>query len=144
MFSSFSFGKVIKTILPGFILTGAIVFVVEALARWNSGSAGSLIAFISTRDALATVTAVLVPVSLLLGFLLNTLVWIGFNPTLRSQVDAELSSTVFADMRQKLTTRMWESISQELSKPDLAIRQTESQMRTSLEYFYLPTISLDR
>lgn len=106
MFSSLSFGKVRKTILPGFILTAAILFVVEALTRWYFGSSRSLIGLVSNKDQFATVTAVLLPVSLLLGFLLNTLVWIGFNPTMRAQVDAELAPTVFADMRRILTRRI--------------------------------------
>jgi hypothetical protein len=144
MFSSFSFGKIIKTILPGFILTAAIIFLIEAIARWYGGAGGSLIAMIAAKELLATVTAVLVPVSLILGFLLNTGVWFCCNSTLRSQVDAQLSSTVFPDIRQKLMARMWDNISKELKAPDVAKRQFENPTRESLEYFYLPVISLDR
>jgi hypothetical protein len=36
MFSAFSFGKIIKTILPGAILTAALLFLAEGL--WGFGA----------------------------------------------------------------------------------------------------------
>ncbi len=143
MFSSLSFGKVIKTILPGFILTAAILFVVEALTRWYFGSSRSLIGLVSNKDQFATVTAVLLPVSLLLGFLLNTLVWIGFNPTMRTQVDAEWRDRI-CRYASDTDPPDWAIIANELSEADFATPQANSPLRSSLEYFYLPTISLDR
>jgi hypothetical protein len=144
MFSSFSFGKVIKTILPGFVLTAGIILLLEALTRRYWGPGGSLMVALTGKDLVATVTAVLVPVSLILGFLLNTGVWMLVNPAMRTQVDAELSSTVFPDLRKKLSMRLWQKISAELDDPKIAERQQENPTRDSLEYFYLPIMSLDR
>jgi hypothetical protein len=45
-------------------MTAAILFVVEALTRWYFGSGRSLIGLLSNKDQFATITAVLLPVSL--------------------------------------------------------------------------------
>jgi hypothetical protein len=144
MFSAFSFGKIIKTILPGSILTLGFILLLEIVLRSNYGSAFSLFAKLADKDLGPLIAAILVPVSLVLGFFLNTLVWVWCNTAMRAQSDAALASTVFPDIRRELAARLWQTISKELDDASIAKRQFENPARESLEYFYLPWMSLDR
>jgi hypothetical protein len=143
MFSAFSFGKVIKTILPGSILAGGLILLAEALWRW-SVSGESLLARLASKEWLTGVTAALVPVSMILGFLLNTWVWLFFNPRMRRQVDGELSKTIFPEIRKRLSADLWKNIRSYIEESGKTLNQVENPARESLEYFYLPVVSLDR
>ncbi len=144
MFGSFSFGKIIKTILPGSILTFGIILLLEVILSSNFGAHATLLAKLFDKDLGPVVAVVLVPVSLILGFFLNTAVWACCNTTMRAQSDAALATTVFPDIRTKLATRLWLTISKQLDDQSIAQRQFQNPTRESLEYFYLPVISLDR
>jgi hypothetical protein len=144
MFGAFSFGKIIKTILPGSIMTLGFVLLLETILRSNYGAEGSLVAKLIDKDLGGVVAAILVPVSLILGFFLNTGVWACCNATMRQLSDAELAATVFPDIRKQLATRLWQTISKQLDDPSIAKRQFQNPTRESLEYFYLPVMSLDR
>lgn len=144
MFSAFSFGKIIKTILPGSILTFGLILIIEIVLRSNYGAGASLMAKLADKDLGPVIAAVLVPVSLILGFFLNTAVWAWCNTTMRAQSDAVLATTVFPDIRRQLAARLWQTISKQLDDPSIAKRQLENPTRESLEYFYLPAMSLDR
>jgi hypothetical protein len=144
MFSAFSFGKIIKTILPGSIFTAGLILLIETILRANFGAEVSLLAKLADKDLGAMTAAVFVPVSLILGFFLNTAVWACCNTTMRAQSDAALASTVFPDIRRELAARLWQTISKQVDDPSIARRQFENPTRESLEYFYLPVISLDR
>lgn len=71
MFSAFSFGKIIKTILPGAILTTALLLLIESLWGLWQPEAGFLLGRIP-ENWITPVTAALIPLSLILGFYLNT------------------------------------------------------------------------
>ena len=92
MFSAFSFGKIIKTILPGAILTAALLLVAEGLWGLWRPFEGFLLASIQ-KDWITPFTAGLIPVSLILGFFLNTFAWMTLNPRLRERSDAEIKTT---------------------------------------------------
>lgn len=140
MFSAFSFGSVIKTILPGTILSVAMVMILEALWLFLAGE--SLIVQLISSEWLTVSTAALVPLSLILGFLLNTLVWLTINKRLRAERDAKLSGTVFPELRRRLSAQLWDEIRQHLGDRGETPGQVSYPSRESLEYFYLPIISL--
>ncbi len=143
MFSAFSFGKIIKTILPGLILTTGLVLLAETVLR-STGASASLLHKLADKDFAPAAAAVLVPLSLILGFFLNTVVWLGCNQKMRERSDAELSATVFPYIRAKLAARLWQNLSDELEDPSIIERRAKNPTRESLEYFYLPALSLDR
>jgi hypothetical protein len=144
VFSAFSFGKIIKTILPGSILTAGLVLLLEALYGWRSGPEKSLLAMLANEKWLTAFTASLVPLSLILGFLLNTWVWFFFNGAMRREVQRRLKPDVFPKLRQKLSDDLWRKISSYLAEPGKTFDRADYPSRESLEYFYLPVISLQR
>lgn len=142
MFSAFSFGKIIKTILPGTILTAALLFLVEDIwALWQP-ERGFLLASIP-KDWITPVTAALIPVSLILGFFLNTFAWMTLNPRIRARSDMEHATTIYATLRQKLTENLWEDSTSYFQGIGRALGQVSIPGRKPpLEYFYLPVVTL--
>jgi hypothetical protein len=144
MFSAFSFGKIIKTILPGSILAAGLILLAEGLWQSTIAPGESLVAKLAVKDWLTAVTAALIPLSLILGFLLNTWVWIYFNARMRAQVDAQLAGTIFPEIRKELSSGLWKSVRSRLAGSAADLAQMKNPTRESLEYFYLPVVSLDR
>ena len=144
MFSAFSFGKIIKTILPGSILAAGLVLLLEALYSWRFGPKNSLLVMLADEQWLTAFTASLVPLSLILGFLLNTWVWFFFNGVMRREVQRLLKPEVFPTIRQKLSDELWRQISSCIGEPGKTFDRADYPGRESLEYFYLPVVSLER
>lgn len=142
MFSAFSFGKVIKTILPGSVFAAGLVLLVEAVRLLLWGRAGALFIVIANKEWVTAAAAALVPVSLILGFLLNTFAWLVLNQRMRSEVNAELQGTPFPGIRDKLSQELWRKMAQ--FRPALKADEPAEKIpaRESLEYFYLPVVSL--
>jgi hypothetical protein len=141
MFSAFSFGKIIKTILPGAILTTALLLLVEGFwTLWRPGM-GFLLGKIP-NDWVTPVTAGLIPLSLLLGFFLNTFTWMALNHRMRARSDSELDATVYAELRKKLSEGLWEDSAKYFPKLGGALGQVPLPSRPPLEYYYLPVVTL--
>jgi hypothetical protein len=141
MFSAFSFGKIIKTILPGAILTTALLLLVEGFwALWRPGT-GFLLGEIP-KDWITPVTAGLIPLSLLLGFFLNTFTWMALNHRMRARCDSELDATVYAALRKKLSEGLWADSAEYFSKLGRGFGQAPFPDRPPLEYYYLPVVTL--
>ena len=139
MLSAFSFGKIIKTFLPGTVLCAAMLLVLEALSR--SFANQSIAPTIANKDVIVATTAALLPLSLLLGFVLNTVVWLVFNrrvarPIVRRQLG---HSETYKLLRAALLDRLKAG----LKNVAPAIGSVEQEFQ-SLEYFYLPVITLER
>lgn len=92
--SSFSFGKIIKTLVPGLIATGAPLLALELYYHLSEGSQclpptglwrcfvrDSLIRMVILKDSTSAAAfgAALVPLALVLGFFLNTALWLSVN-----------------------------------------------------------------
>lgn len=142
MFSAFSLGKIIKTILPGAILTAGLLLLLDGLwALWWPGT-GFLLGNVP-KDWITPVTAALVPLSLILGFFLNTFVWMVLNPRIRARSDAELAATVYAPLRKNLTKGLWAESLACFAKLDRASAKIPLPDRPPpLEYYYLPVVML--
>jgi len=141
MFSAFSFGKIIKTILPGAILGFALaLFVESSWALWRPGT-GFLISQLP-KDWITPVTAAFIPFSLILGFFQNTVVWMALNYRMRVRSDEELRATIYAELRAKLSQGLWEDSEEYFGKIGQALRQVAHPERLPLEYYYLPVVTL--
>jgi hypothetical protein len=141
MFSAFSFGKIIKTILPGSILTAALLLVLECVWALAHPAEGFLLGKIP-EDWVTPVTAALVPVSLTLGFFLNTFTWIVLNPRMRVRCDDRLNPTGYCAMRKGLSESMLAETVAHFAKGGRALDQTNLLPRPALEYYYLPLVGL--
>jgi hypothetical protein len=64
------------------------------------------------------------------------------NKSIRAAVDAKLHETVFPEIRKKLSAHLWGEISRYLEDPDRKSKHVAHPTRESLEYFYLPVVSL--
>jgi hypothetical protein len=140
MFSAFSFGKIIKTILPGSILTlGFLMLIEDFWALWGA-EAGFLLGKVP-KDWVTPASAGLIPLALILGFFLNTFAWMVLNRKMRKQRDTQLRNTVFADLREKLSACLWNDAIGYFEKAghELGI---QGPIEPALEYYYLPTITL--
>src|ERR1700682_2488171 len=102
MFSAFSFGKIIKTILPGAIVTAALLLLAEGLWGLWRPAEGFLLGQIP-KDWITPFSASLIPVSLILGFFLNTIAWMILNSAVRERSNLEIKPTIYASLREKLT-----------------------------------------
>jgi hypothetical protein len=141
MYSAFSFGKIIKTILPGSILAGTLFLVADTL--WLHFYKTSLLVVVIAKEATTIAGAALVPASLILGFLLNTFVWMYINRIVRRRVDAELATTPFAPLREALCERMRREIEVELGVARTQLCAGRWTGRLTLEYYFLPALTVD-
>lgn len=141
MFSAFSFGKIIKTILPGAILTVALLLLAEGAWGLLRPGTGFLLWKVP-KDWITPVTAALIPLSLILGFSLNTFAWMTLNRHMRARSDAMLRNTVFAAMRKKLSEGLWADSSEYFEKVGRPFEKELYPDRPPLEYYYLPLVSL--
>ncbi len=139
MFSAFSFGKIIKTILPGSILSGALLLILDA--TWHLTTGKSAVVELVHKEWVTVIAAALVPISLILGFLLNTLVWLSLNKQLRKEAEAGLEGTAYPKLRQRLSNALWADLSPYLGTDSAGSGRPEGHPRESLEYFYLPVMS---
>lgn len=140
MLSAFSFGKIIKTFLPGTILCAAILLLLEAVSQ--SIKHCSIVPVVANKDVVVATTAVLLPISLLLGFVLNTVVWLVVNRWIARPLAhwrLEKSDT-FKKLRAGLAEKLCACL-KSFAKDEL--RQIDREFE-SLEYFYLPVVTLER
>lgn len=78
LFSSFTFGRLIKTFFPGFILLISAILILDVLSKWfHQGK--PIIDFQSASQHGAEMVAICIALSMLLGLLSNTFVFAGFN-----------------------------------------------------------------
>jgi hypothetical protein len=137
MFGAFSFGKIIKTILPGTILCLGVLLLVEALGWKFRGS--SVLWFLSEEKRLTAFTAALVPLSLMLGFFLNTFLWMTVNKRVRRIARRDVDAEGYANLRKAILRRRNEGLARLAT--DFAVSEPP---RESLEYYFLPRITQER
>jgi hypothetical protein len=138
MLSAFSFGKIIKTFLPGSLLCAALLLVAEAL--WQLLSCRSIVPIIANKDVIVATTAALLPLTLILGFVLNTVVWFAINGWMRALVRWRLrKSTAYMVLRSALLDRLHVGLKRVAPKLEAIDPKLES-----LDYFYLPVVTLER
>jgi hypothetical protein len=63
---------------------------------------------------------------------------------MRRQIQRRLQPEVFPKIREKLSDELWKKISVYIADPGKAYDRTDYPSRESLEYFYLPLVSLER
>lgn len=141
MYGAFSFGKIIKTILPGSILAGTLFLIAETI--WFQTWHTSLLASLISKEVVTVAGAALVPVSLILGFLLNTFVWLNLNATVRKQVDAALAGTPYAQLREALCERIRLDVDTLMGARRAELCKNGWPQRLSLEYYFLPVVSVE-
>jgi hypothetical protein len=135
MFGAFSFGKIIKTILPGTILCLGVLMAIEAVAL--KCGRGSALWFLTEKERLTAFTAALVPLSLLLGFFLNTFLWMTVNRRVRAMARQRVDEEGYAELRRAILDRRNEGLRR------LSVSRTDLP-RASLEYYFLPRITQER
>jgi len=141
MFSAFSFGKIIKTILPGAILAAALLLIAEGLWGLCRPTEGFLLGKIS-KDWITSFTAALIPLSLILGFFLNTFAWMTLNSRIRERSAEALKNTAYAALRVKLTEVLSADSGGYFAKLGKPLPAVSFPSPPTLEYFYLPAVNL--
>lgn len=141
MYGAFSFGKIIKTILPGSVLAGALVLLCET--AWFAYTGSSFLGLLAMQELLTVAGAILVPVSLLLGFILNTFVWLHLNGLVRKRVDAQLLHSPFAELRAALCEQLQGEVTEQMGEPHARLCQGGWPARTAIEYYFLPVVSVE-
>jgi hypothetical protein len=147
--SSFSFGKIIKTFIPGLLAAGAPLLVGELLYRlsssqgcplgvglWRCFFGGSFFWSVVLADPTraAAFGAALVPLSLILGFSINTLLWLCVNEPCRRWCDARLDPALLA-ARGRLES---------MALAGLGRLASGSPRRVHLPDFFLPRLDLQK
>jgi hypothetical protein len=148
--SAFSFGKVIKTFIPGLLATVGVVLALELIYRmslstpcpprsgfWSCFFGGALLRrFIADTGRTTAFGALLIPAALLLGFFLNTVMWFGINNRCRARVEKKMGDK-FTLARASLE-----------DEAELAFRcvigETAAVPPVQLTDFYLPLLNLDK
>ncbi len=130
------FGKINKTILPGLILSVGVILFAEALG-WRFGSR-SILLLLSQEELLAAFTAVLVPLTVLLGYLLNTFLWMTVGKRFRMQVRLTVDQEGYDALRTAILRRRDEGLAR------LVGRGTGSQASPArgLELYFLPQLTV--
>ena len=142
MYGAFSFGKIIKTILPGSILAATLFAIVEEL--WFRAYGTSLLVTLVQKEAATVAGAALVPLSLILGFLLNTIVWLNFNRRIRRSVKSELEKTPFAQLRAALCELVQYDVNGKMGQARADACKDTWPDPLALEYYFLPAITVER
>lgn len=148
--SSFSFGKVIKTLIPGLIASVAVLATFEGFYQsahlgpytatvplWEFFAQNSFVRRVALTDGTRATAfgAVLVPVSLMLGFFLNAGLWMWANPAFRRRVDRSLIPEL---------TRA-RTLLEERARAALGTFDERTVSRpVPLQAFYLPLLDLDK
>jgi hypothetical protein len=90
------------------------------------------------------VTAGLIPVSLLLGFFLNTFAWMSLNSRMDARKAAELPK-IYTEMREKLTEGLWTRTAAYFAKRNLGLTDVPKPPYAPeyLAYYYLPVVTLE-
>jgi len=148
---SFSFGKIIKTFIPGLLAAAAVLLIVELLYRISSATpctpgsgfsgcffAGSFLRRVALVDTARTTAlgALLIPLGLLLGFLLNTAMWFCVNDVCRARADRGMDENFLA------ASRAIEANARFAFRA--VVGQTPDLPRVRLQDFYLPLMDLDK
>lgn len=139
MLSAFSFGKIIKTFLPGTILCAALLLALETAFQWIGHR--SIVPIIANKDIIVATTAALLPIALILGFVLNTVVWLLVNRLVaRPIVHRRLAkSSTYVCLHAGLLARMHAGLKDCAQDLD-----SVGDHFDSIEYYYLPLITLER
>lgn len=141
MLSAFSFGKIIKTFLPGIILLMALVLLADiAYQMLFIEAKTNLITGIIQHTNLATVVSIVVPLSILLGIFLNTVLWPTVIDNLREKWRCKEDRCV-RDCFDHLKSLANQNI-MELSK-DKNVMSSLQKFPVTLRYYYLPIIKLE-
>lgn len=148
--SAFSFGKILKTLIPGLIAAGGGLLVVELVYRvssekpcapgsgfWQCFFSGSFLSVALADTARTTAFgALLLPLALMLGFLLNTVMWLCVNDTCRRRADRAMDNAL-------LTARS--TLEGRASEAYRAVLGTNAGApRVHLTDFYLHLMELDK
>jgi hypothetical protein len=142
VFSAFSFGKIIKTILPGSILAAALLLIAEGFWAIARPAEGFLLTQVP-KDWITPFAAALIPVSLILGFFLNTLAWLTLNSRLRACCTAEIKEmAVYAPLRGQLTAVLSADLEKYFSGHGRTWQSVPFKTPPTLEYYYLPVVTL--
>ena len=148
--SAFSFGKIIKTFIPGLLAASAVILVLELLYRmslstpcaprsgfWGCFFGGALVRrFIADTGRTTAFGALLLPVSLLLGFFLNTVMWFRVNSWCRTRAD-NATGDAFKSARASLEEDARFAFRSVLG-------ETAAVPSVQLTDFYLPLLDLDK
>lgn len=95
--------------------------------------------YLSDKDRLTALVTLLLPVSLLLGFLLNTVVWVSVNPAKKTHARAEVDKR-FVGLRDVIA-RVRDS---ELSELRTDAPDAKPWPRESFEYYFLCSVEVER
>lgn len=136
MLGSFSFGKIMKTFLPGAVLAAALLLFFESIGWCAYGR--SMLWFLSDNDRLAALLAVLLPLCLIFGFLLNTMIWAWVNPAMKTAARAEADKK-FQGLREHLRQLRGQEL-QGLLGPKSG---PETWPREALEYYFLCSVEVE-
>lgn len=150
--SSFSFGKIIKTFIPGVIAAGAPLLLIEfgyrvtegsgcapGVGLWRCFATGSFFRQVVLRDgtSAAAFGTAMVPLALMLGFFVNTSLWLCVNERCRQWADFKMDTQLKAT-RVALEARAIEGLTVVLRGQD------PGTPRVHLHDFFLPLMDLDR
>ena len=149
--SSFSFGKVIKTFIPGLILAGAPLLLFDLVYHvsrapacpvghtlWQCFIAGSFLRVVVRDSARVTAFgAAVLPLALMLGFFLNTALWFCVNNSCRKRADRAMDKDLLA-ARTSLETSALENLRSVLGG------KNPGHPQVHLGDFYLPLMDLEK
>ncbi len=148
--SAFSFGKILKTFIPGLIAAAGSLLLVELAYRVSSGKpcapgsgfwpcffSESLLSVALADTARTTAFgALLLPIALMLGFLLNTVMWFCVNDICRRRADRKIDGAL-REAHATLEGKALEAYRAVLAAPAAA-------PRVHLSDFYLHLVDLEK
>lgn len=145
--SPFSFAKLIKIFLPGFILVGGLVLLVDIFYQSLCPGAAGLLVRMLHEPTSTNVVLLTVPVSLIAGLILSSFVWRFWNTRFRNRVAEDFKATyegeILEALHQALPFHFCRSLTESFS-PELELSPSQfAEQDIAPEYFYLPFMNLD-
>jgi len=152
--SAFSFGKIIKTFIPGLIATLALAFIIELLHLWTQKIPASELAvsplWLTFRNHsyfctssptqganVAVVGAIVLPLALTLGFFLNTIHWLWFHRFFANKAREERRKDVnFSALEDSLMAEA--NFLVQVVSPGVTFEEP------ALQHVFLPFVDLER
>ncbi|MEM7482911.1 MAG: hypothetical protein AAF481_17185 [Acidobacteriota bacterium] len=149
--SAFSFGKIIKTFIPGLIASVGVLFIFDLIYQvaqpagddaggslWQSLFERSFFSQIVLQNSVAATVfgAFMIPLSLMLGFFTNTLLWQFANSSFRAWVEKELDPQLIAARRE-----LKKKANAELKA---FTGSDEDCEKASIETYFLPMVDFEK
>ncbi|HWM92538.1 MAG TPA: hypothetical protein VN493_17365 [Thermoanaerobaculia bacterium] len=142
LLGTFSFGRIIKTFLPGFVIVFSLVLLLDALISLIGLAPGdSLLRWIAQNSLLTSFVAI--PLSLICGIFSNMVLFVYLTDSVIRRPFRKGNEELF-DLQKEIFDHLYSKINSRRILPQELSRRLRKSEAFDLEYLLFPIIPLDK